>query len=109
MQLRDQPWLNRFRRLRGWRVGDVRVMVEAKDGTGHFFCVYECRSDDPRKTEALVEAELAVQGAQLVEIAQERPASVPMPRDTQIVALSDRIPFGAAEIPHARHDRVDPR
>jgi hypothetical protein len=99
MFLRDRPLLNALRRLRGWRKGDVRVMVEARRAGAHVFVVFECRSDGPAQTEARVAEALAPLGLDLVEIAQEKPATVPMPRDCRVVRLSDPIPLAAAEVP----------
>lgn len=111
MVLRDHPVLNLLRRLRGWTRGDLRVMVEARADGQHFFRVYECRCRTVQEAEPLISAELALDGASLVEIAQERPATVPMPRRTRIVALSDRIYFGADALPIAppAPQDVDPR
>lgn len=101
MFLRDRPLLNFLRRLRGWRKGDLRVMVEAKAAGQHVFLVFECRSETPADTEALVAEALAEIGMDFVEIAQDRPATVPMPRGCRIVRLSDPIPLAAADLPAA--------
>jgi len=98
MYLRDRPLLNALRRLRGWRAGDVRVMVEARKGSDHVFFVFECRGKDPAEIESLVSEELAGSGFAFVEIAQDLPASVPMPRRRRIIRLSDAIPMAAADV-----------
>lgn len=69
-------------------------MVEARDGSQHFFCVYECRAETRDAGHALLDAALAADGAELVEIAQETEARVPMPPAVDLIRLSERVYFG---------------